>query len=109
SRVQFAASGPAAPGFTGSFATGGEGLPRIVGRLDQRPDGTIEASLSMASYEAGSARLAVPRLVALQRSDGSLGFSGSALLSGALPGGRAEDLALPLSGSWSSAGGLALW
>src|SRR5690606_23355015 len=91
------------------FTTGGEGLPRIAGELEQRPGGGIEASLTMAAYEAGDARVAVPRLVLVQRPDGVLGFSGQALMSGPLPGGRAEALALPLSGSWSPAAGLAMW
>ncbi len=109
SRAQFAASGPAAPRFSGSFATGGEGLPRITGRVDQRPAGGLGVSISMAPYEAGNASVALPRLEAVQGRNGAFAFSGNARLSGALPGGRADGLVLPLSGTWSQAGGLAMW
>ena len=108
-RAQFAASGPAAPRFSGSFATGGEGLPRLSGRVDPRPDGGLEAAIRMAPYEAGDASLALPELVAVQRRTGEFGFTGSARLSGALPGGRADRLVVPLSGNWSQSAGLALW
>ena len=108
SRFQLTTGG-AAPRFGGDFATGGEGLPRIAGRMDQRPGGTIEMRLSMAEYAAGASRLAVPELVLLQRPDGVLGFSGRVRASGALPGGSAQNLLLPVSGNWSPRGGLALW
>ncbi|HEY6816421.1 MAG TPA: YdbH domain-containing protein [Croceibacterium sp.] len=109
SRLQYTTQGPAAPRFAGGFATGGEGLPRLSGRIEQQPGGGIELSASMAAYEAGEARLAVPQLVLVQRPGGALGFSGRAVMSGPLPGGRADALTLPLNGSWSSGAGLALW
>jgi hypothetical protein len=109
SRFQVVSGGSAARRFAGNFATGGEGLPRIVGRMEQRPGGAVEVRLSMAEYAAGASRLAVPELVLLQRPDGALGFAGEVRASGALPGGRAEALVLPLSGNWSPSRGLALW
>lgn len=109
SRFQVVSGGTAAPRFAGNFATGGEGLPRIAGRMEQRPGGAVEVRLSMAEYAAGASRLAVPELVLLQRPDGLLGFAGQARASGALPGGRAEALVLPLSGNWSPSRGLTLW
>jgi hypothetical protein len=63
----------------------------------------------MPEYRAGDASLAVPELTAVQRADGALGFAGSLRLSGALPGGRADNLLVPIEGDWSSGGGLALW
>ena len=40
-------------------------------------------------------------------SGGAIGFAGRAIVSGALPGGRVENLALPIDGNWSAAAGLA--
>jgi hypothetical protein len=109
SRFQLAVGGDAAPRYTGSFATGGAGLPRIEGRMEPRPGGRVAVRLAMAEYVAGASRLAVPDLVLVQRADGVLGFVGEARASGALPGGRAERLVVPLAGNWSRARGVSLW
>jgi hypothetical protein len=109
SRLQLAISGAATPRFSGSFATGGEGLPRIAGRMERRPGGGVQVHASMAEYAAGGSRLAIPELVLIQRGDGILGFAGQLRASGALPGGSARNLLLPLSGNWSSSRGLTLW
>jgi hypothetical protein len=109
SRVQLSITGSATPRLAGNFATGGVGLPQIAGRLEQRSDGALITRMTMAEYRASGARLAVPSLTLVQLADGALGFSGEALLSGALPGGHAENLALPLEGSWRASRGLALW
>jgi len=109
SRFQLATGGPAAARFAGNFSTGGAGLPRLEGRMEQRPGGEVQVRLSMAEYRAGPSRLAIPELVLVQRPNGALGFAGTVRASGALPGGSAQDLLLPVSGNWSSAGGLALW
>jgi len=108
-RFQFVSGGSAAPRFAGNFAIGGDGLPRIVGRMEQRPGGAVQTRLSMAEYAVGGSRLAVPDLNVVQRSDGVLGFAGRVRATGALPGGRAEALLLPVRGSWSSGGGLRVW
>ena len=62
----------------------------------------------MAEYAAEGSRLAIPRLALVSTGEG-IGFSGSAVASGPLPGGEARNLTLPLAGSWSSANGLNLW
>lgn len=93
----------------GNFSTGGKDLPRIAGRLDRRPGGQLIMHMTMADYAAGPARLALPRFELVQLPNGALGFAGEARLSGALPGGHAENLQVPLSGNWSSRGGLAAW
>jgi hypothetical protein len=62
----------------------------------------------MATYQAEGGSVAVPSL-AIASKDDAIGFSGRSIVSGDLPGGHAEGLLLPLSGNWSSAGGLALW
>lgn len=106
SRVQM---GGAPARVSGNFFTGGAGLPRIAGRMEQGPRGQVVLRLSVAEYRAGDGALAVPELVVAQAASGALGFSGRMMLSGALPGGRAERLTLPLDGTWSQRGGLALW
>lgn len=109
SRFQLATGGAEAARLSGNFSTGGEGLPQIVGRMEQRPDGALQLQLSMAEYAAGPSRLAIPELALMRRADGVLGFAGQIKASGAFPGGKAEGLLLPLSGNWSPSAGLALW
>ena len=109
SRFQLTAEGDAPPRLAGNFATGGAGLPRIEGRMERSPGGGLVMRMTMADYRAGDARLALPRLTLVQLRGGALGFEGEARLSGALPGGRAENLLVPLQGNWSSASGLAMW
>lgn len=109
SRFQLAFGGGAAPEYSGGFATGGQGLPRIAGRIEERPGDVLQASLSVAPYAAGSSRVAIPRLALTERGDGTIGFTGEAIASGALPGGHADELVLPLAGSYSPGGRLALW
>ncbi|MDE2403998.1 MAG: YdbH domain-containing protein [Sphingomonadales bacterium] len=86
----------------GSFQSGGRGLPAIHGRFDR---GGVQ--LAMAEYRAGDARLAVPRLTVRPGAGGSA-FAGTVVASGALPGGAARDLQVPLTGDWGRQG-LALW
>ncbi|MCB2075591.1 MAG: YdbH domain-containing protein [Novosphingobium sp.] len=109
SRFQVSAGGQNPPRIAGNFATGGKGLPRIAGRMERRPSGGLAMRLHMPEYRAGTSRIALPELLIVQSDGGELGFAGQAQLSGALPGGRAEGLVLPLSGNWSSARGLSVW
>lgn len=109
SRMQFASGKDGVPRLFGNFTTGGRDLPSIAGRIDRRGDGRTALRLTMARYAAGGGSIQVPELLAIQRQDGAIGFAGSVLASGALPGGSADDLLLPLSGNWSSAYGLSLW
>jgi hypothetical protein len=97
----------------GDFTTGGEGLPRIAGRVERSPPGALSLRLAMPEYRAGAgagaARLALPALVLTQSPGGALSLDGRVLASGPLPGGSVEGLDLPLAGSWSAAAGLSLW
>jgi len=93
---------------SGNFASGGRDLPRIEGRIERRGNEGFSARLAMATYRAEGGSLAIPSLALVSRG-GVLGFSGSAILSGDLPGGHAEGLLLPLSGNWSGSAGLAMW
>ncbi|MBO9516802.1 MAG: YdbH domain-containing protein [Porphyrobacter sp.] len=109
SRFQLATGGTEPALLSGNFLTGGEKLPRIAGRVEQRADGGMELRFSMAEYAVGQSRLAIPELALMRRGDGVLGFAGQIRASGALPGGRAENLLLPVSGNWSPMTGLSLW
>jgi len=96
----------------GNLMTGGAGLPRITGRMEQAGRaGELVFRLAMAPYEArsasGVARLAVPRME-LRQTEGGLAFAGLAEASGPIPGGSVESLRLPLAGSWSGKRGFAL-
>ncbi|MDE2562877.1 MAG: YdbH domain-containing protein [Sphingomonadales bacterium] len=107
SRFQYAGgAGHAAPRVTGNFSTGGAGLPRIAGRMEQGgPRGAV-LRMTMAPYRVGADSLALPAMTLAQAPDGSLGFAGSAQMTGAIPGGRAEGLVLPVAGSLASNGEL---
>lgn len=109
SQAQLGIPARGTPRFSGNLATGGRGLPRIVGRMERAPGGTAVLRLRMAEYRAGDSALELRELVLAQATNGAIGFSGRARASGALPGGLTRNLALPLSGSWSQRGGLALW
>jgi hypothetical protein len=108
SRFQLTLGGAGQPRFSGNFTTGGRGLPRISGRMESRDGRDTQFRLRMAEYRAANASLELPELVVTQSPRG-FGFSGEVLASGPLPGGRIARLALPIEGSWSSAGALALW
>ncbi|AKM06708.1 intermembrane phospholipid transport protein YdbH family protein [Pelagerythrobacter marensis] len=109
SRVHYLGGDGGAPRLTGNFRTGGEGLPQMVGRMEQLAGRDPVLRLRMADYAAGDARIALPEFVVAQGTGGQLGFSGRAVVSGALPGGEARGLIVPLDGHWSPARGLALW
>ncbi|MGH6785398.1 MAG: intermembrane phospholipid transport protein YdbH family protein [Novosphingobium sp.] len=109
SRFQYSAGAKLAPVLAGDFVTGGPGLPRLQGQVARGGGGSVTARLAMAEYRAAGGRLALPELIVVQNGDGGIGFAGTALLSGPLPGGAARDLVLPLDGNWSSARGLSVW
>ncbi|MBC2666212.1 YdbH domain-containing protein [Novosphingobium flavum] len=109
SRVQYASGGARADRLAGNFTTGGPGLPRITGRMTKGPRGDTQVALTMAEYRAEGARIALPRLVVAQTTNGALGFSGTAIASGPLPGGRAENLTIPIDGRRTPGGVLSLW
>lgn len=109
SRFQLLADGGRTPSLSGNLVTGGADLPQITGRMERPGGGEAVLRLALAEYRAGDARLAVPQLVLAQAPGGAFGFSGRTVLSGPLPGGRAENLQVPLDGNWSRGGGLAVW
>lgn len=109
SRVQYAQKGAEPARLLGNFTTGGLGLPQITGRMEQEQGGKATLRLVMPEYRAGGGSLAIPALAVVQSPQGVLGFGGSLRAGGALPGGLADGLVLPVSGHWSQAAGLTLW
>ena len=108
SRASYAQTGQAPAQIAGNVTTGGRGMPQITGRVVNSAGG-LQARLAMAEYRAGGGSLALPELALTQARDGSLGFAGSARLTGAIPGGRADGLALPIDGSVARNGTFALF
>ncbi len=110
SRVSVTFGGKNGPIIAGNLLSDGPGLPQIEGRFERRGNtafgGGGIASLVLAPYRAGDAMIALPELKLVQLPGGAIGFAGRALASGALPGGRVENLVLPIEGNWSAAGGL---
>lgn len=104
SRFQLSAGRGESPRITGNFSTGGRGLPRIVGRMEQDAGASAQFRLAMAPYHAGGGEIAIPRLSVVQAATGGLGFAGEVRLSGALPGGSARNLVLPVDGGLSPRG-----
>ncbi len=99
-------SGSTGTRVSGHFVTGGQ-LPLIAGTMARGADGRDRLGVTMANYRAGPAAAAVPALdVTLV--NGALGMAGEAVLSGPLPGGVAQNMHLPIAGSWTRRG-LRLW
>ena len=109
SRAAITASSTGAPLLAGNFSTGGDGLPRLAGQFARDSVGATRLTLAMAPYTAGEARLALPALSVSLDASGAMDLSGHLLASGPLPGGSAQNLALPITGGWSPERGLALW
>lgn len=109
SRLQVAAEAGKLPSLTGNFVMAGEGLPPITGRMEPGAGGRPALKLRMAEYRAGADMLALPLLEVAQGPGGSLRFSGTALASGAIPGGAVRGLTLPIAGTIGPRGDLALW
>lgn len=109
SRSQITGDGRGRPRLAGNFSTGGEGLPRIIGTMESGHAGRALFRLTMAEYSAAGGSLAVPQMLVAQVGDGSFGFAGTARLSGAIPGGNATNLVLPVEGSFASTGALSLY
>ena len=109
SRLEYSAREGRPTRLSGNISTGGPGLPRIRGRMERSGRGASLFSLSMAEYEAGGSRLAIPRLSLTRGEGGALVFSGYVEATGKLPGGAVDRLTLPIDGRWSPNSNLALW
>ncbi|MEP5938750.1 MAG: YdbH domain-containing protein [Erythrobacter sp.] len=111
SRVQISTAGPSSNGMRveGNFQSGGDGLPRIRGRMEQNRSGNLALRLAMAEYREGDSALAVPQLTVEQSANGSATFTGLLSASGDLGAANVSNLELPLSGGWSARNGLSVW
>lgn len=109
SRAQLVTGGKGGTRLAGNVLTGGAGLPRIEGRIEPQGNGALQGRFAMQEYRAGDTSIAMPQFSLVQLPGGAIGFSGNTRVSGRLPGGIAQNLALPIDGSWSAARGLALW
>lgn len=109
SRFQLSTTDGRLPRMSGNVVTGGAGMPRIAGRMEREGGGRTVFRMRMQEYSAAGSSLAVPQMAVAQAGDGSLGFSGEIVASGALPGGSTRGLRLPVNGQWASTGALALW
>lgn len=109
SRLQLRQSGSGTPLLSGNFRLSGANLPQMVGRMEGTGTGAAEFRLKMQPYAAQGSSLTLPDLRIAQSANGAVSFSGQALASGPLPGGFARNLQVPLTGTWSTGSGLALW
>ncbi|GEO00025.1 hypothetical protein NSE01_18570 [Novosphingobium sediminis] len=109
SRLQVASEPDKLPTLTGNFVMAGADLPPITGRMEPGAGGRPALKLRMAEYRSGTDMLALPLLEVTQGPGGSLTFSGTALASGAIPSGAVRGLVLPIAGTISPRGDLALW
>jgi len=63
----------------------------------------------MTEYRVGRNSLALPLLEVSQASNGAVAFTGTAQISGSIPGGSVANLRMPITGSFGPRGDLALW
>ncbi|MGK2284825.1 intermembrane phospholipid transport protein YdbH family protein [Pedomonas sp. V897] len=99
---------------SGRASLSGPGLPKLEARIDRlslAPGAALESSgtVVVADWTAGDSRLSLtPVTYRLVQGDGSgtVALTGNARLSGPFPGGRVEDLQLPLDveAAWGAAG-----
>ncbi len=109
SRAQFSTAGANGPRMAGNLRMGGDGLPDVRGRMEQRANGNLALQLAMAEYRAGDSAIALPQLSIEQTRDGAAKFTGLLSITGDLAAATVSDLELPLSGGWSARNGLSLW
>ncbi|WP_209347872.1 YdbH domain-containing protein [Pontixanthobacter sp. CEM42] len=109
SRLQYAQNGSRTPRISGNFRVGGRDLPPLVGRMEFSGAGQSVFRVRMDQYGAGDSMIALPEMLVTQNESGAITFAGDVTASGPLPGGEAQNLRMPVSGSWSSAAGLQMW
>ncbi len=109
SRLQVASEGSGLPRLTGNFVMAGAGLPPISGRMEPAKGGRPALKLRMTEYRVGRDSLALPLLEVSQASNGAVAFTGTAQISGSIPGGSVANLRMPITGSFGPRGDLALW
>lgn len=90
------------------FALRGGKLPSITANVLQGRADRWSGQVQMPAYIAGGALLALKELKFSGSISGGWDFSGFTTMSGAIPTGRVEQLALPIDGKWSPSGGFSL-
>ncbi|MGB7407574.1 MAG: YdbH domain-containing protein [Pontixanthobacter sp.] len=108
SRIRYANSGAGLPNISGNFRVAGDDLPQLAGRMEQTGSGA-SFRLQMQRYLAGSSALAIPQMQISRTRNGGYRFDGSVRASGPLPGGRASNLQMPVSGQLRANGVIDLW
>ena len=109
SRVQMSVNGSSPLQLSGNLVTDGREIPHINGRMEQLSNGQRAFRMTMQPYSAGDASLAIPTLTLARGKGGALGFVGRVAMTGALPGGSARNLSLPVDGRYVSGGRLSMW
>ncbi len=87
------------------FAVRGGNLPSLTANIQQGRGDNWSGEIEMPAYTAGNALLALNDMKFQGSLSGSWSFSGSTLMSGAIPSGRVERLSLPIDGQWNPNGG----
>lgn len=108
-RVQMRLAGSGLPQIEGNIAMGGGDLPQVQGRMERDARGASVFRLRMAPYEAQGSRLAFSTLEIRQARSGALALDGMMEADGPLPGGEVRGLSIPVQGTVSPSGTLALW
>ncbi len=90
------------------LAIRGGNLPNLTANLQQGRGNIWLGQIEMPAYTAGSALLALNGVKFRGALGGKWRFSGSTLISGAIPSGHVERLSLPIDGHWNPNGGFEL-
>lgn len=80
----------------GAMEMRGGGLPNLKAELVSKADGALAGRLTMADYEAGSARLSFAPIEISRSSDGAMALQTKVLLDGPLGDGAVTGLIVPL-------------
>lgn len=90
------------------FALRGGNLPSLTANVQQSSGNIWSGKIEMPAYTAGNALLALKAFQFKGSPSGNWSFSGSTVMSGAIPAGRVERLSLPIDGEWNPNGGFTL-
>jgi translocation and assembly module TamB len=85
----------------GRIAVDGGGLPTVQMALQQGASGAVTGTATIAPYAAANARLALAPVRFTAVGGAITRVSTVATLSGAVPGGRADTLTMPIEARWS--------
>jgi len=92
-----------------SVSVRGGGLPKISTTITQGIGNIWSGTLDMPAYKTSNSLLALDSLRFKQNKNGTWTFEGAALISGPIPSGFVEGLALLIDGQWNPKYGLSLF